>query len=140
MTDKLIKIIEFVSLPWKLIIAIGIVISLFISLSTVDNRFAKSDELDSLAITITKDRNNAFKLAEAQTVKTFQTFHIQQIILNKGLQLQILNIQKENLDKQYYNLKREMRKYPEDIFLKQDFEEIKQQKIEINKRINKILN
>lgn len=140
MSDKIKKIMEFISLPWKLIIAVGFVISMFVGLSTIDNRFAKSEQLDTLKTTMVASRDSAFRLAELQTVQTFQTFQAQQIEVTKTLQLQILNIQKEYLDKQYYNLRRELQKNPADIFLQEEFKDIKQQRIEIKQRIDNALN
>jgi len=137
MVDQVKKIMEYISLPWKIIISVGVAAGLFVSLFTIDNRFAKSDELVVLEKNIIKEQESAFKLAEAQTIKTFQTFQMQQIFVNKALQLQILNIQKENLDKQYYTIKRQLRKSPDDIELKDEYSDVKQQRLLIKQRIEK---
>jgi len=140
MTKKIKQAITFLASPWRIIISIGIVVSLFVGLQTVDSRFAKTKQLDSLQTTVLKERTSALQLAEAQTVQTFQIFQQKQQTQNQALQLQILNIQKENLDKQYYDLKRKQQQTPDDIFIREELNEVKQQRAEIKRRINSVLN
>lgn len=123
------------SFVWKIIIAVGVIVSLFISLYTVDARFAKSDQLKILQVNIEKDTCNALKLAEAESVKTFQGLQMQQIMMNKSLQLQILNIQKESIEKDYWDIKRRLRSNPNDIELQNDFNEVKKQREIIKEKI-----
>ena len=124
------------SLTWKLIIASGVLVSLFVGISTIDNRFAKSDQLNILETHIEKNINNKLLLAEAETVKTFEIFQMQQSTMNKTLQLQILNVQKDSIEKQYWLLKSQLRKDPNDIELQQDFEDIKKQSEDIKEKID----
>ncbi len=137
MNDKLKKTMEFFSVPWKLIVAIGIIVSLFVGLYTIDNRFAKSSQLVALASEVDEDMKGKFLLAEAQSVKTFQVFQIQQITMNKAIQLQILHIQKDSLDKEYWSLKSAIRKNPGDLELQEDFSDVKIQRQLIKERIDK---
>ncbi len=115
----------FSKLPWKLIATLTVLITLFGGMFAIDNRFAKSSQLNELSTTVCKDRDTAIKLAEVQTIKTFQGFQMQQIMMNKSLQLQILNIQKDSLDKEYWDLKRRLRDNPNDQDLKEDFNDVK---------------
>jgi len=137
MNDKLKKTIEFFSVPWKIIAAIGLVVSLFVGMYTIDNRFAKSVQLIALASEVDKDMDGKFLLAETQSVKTFQVFQIQQITMNKAIQLQILHIQKDSLDKEYWNLKRAIRKNPGDLEMQEDLSDVKIQRQLIKERIDK---
>ena len=80
------------------------------------------------------------ELVELRVAATIQD---QQKMLKLGIldnKLQILYNRKENLNKQYYNLSRELQKNPTDLFLQEEFKDVKQQLIEINKRINNALN
>jgi len=124
---------------WKVIIASGILVSLFVGLFTIDNRFVKSEQLTALETTMCKDVTGKFLLAEAATVKTFQGFQMQQIIMNKAFQLQILNMQKDSIDKEYWNLKRAIRRNPTDMELQEDFSEVKIQRQSIKEKIDKKL-
>lgn len=139
MTDKIKKMMEYISLPWKLIIAIGVIVSLFVGLQQVDSRFAKSDELATLESNLKTITAEKFKVAEAETIKTFETFQMQQMIMTKSLQYQILNIQKNMLDRRYYDLKRKLSKNPDDLEIKEEYEDVKQQRKDIQKRINETL-
>jgi hypothetical protein len=125
------------TLAWKVIIATGIVVSLFVGMFTIDNRFAKSQDLILLETHMEDGVENKLLLAEAQTVKTFKTFQMQQIIMNKALQLQILQMQKDSIEKEYWTLKSELRKNRDDLELKQDFNDIKIQREKIKEKIDK---
>jgi len=137
MNNNFKKTIEMFTLPWKLIVALGIVISLFVGLYTVDNRFAKAEQLTTLETHIDKDMDGKFLLAEAQSVKTFQGIQMQQVIMNKALQLQILHIQKDSLDKEYWSLKRSIRKNPNDLEMQEELDDVKIQRQLIKERIDK---
>ena len=137
MNDKLQKTKEFFNVQWKIIVAIGIIVSLFVGLYTIDNRFAKSTQLVALASEVDEDIEDKFLLAEAQSVKTFQVFQMQQITMNKAMQLQILNMQKDSLDKEYWSLKSAIRKNPGDLELQEDFSDVKIQRQLIKERIDK---
>ena len=133
------NLISFSKLPWKSIATITVLITLFGGMFAIDNRFAKSSQLESLSVTVSKDRTAAIKLAEVQTIKTFQGFQMQQMMMNKGLQLQILNIQKESIEKEYWDLKRRVRDNPNDRELKEDFNDVKIQRQLIKEKIDKII-
>jgi len=137
MNNNFKKTIEFFTVPWRIIAAIAIVISLFVGLSTIDNRFAKSTQLTALASEVDEDMNSKFLLAEAASVKTFQGIQMQQVIMNKALQLQILHIQKDSLDKEYWNLKRSIRKNPGDLEMQEELSDVKIQRQLIKERIDK---
>jgi len=137
MNDKLQKTKEFFNVQWKIIVAIGIIVSLFVGLYTIDNRFAKSTQLVALASEVDEDIEDKFLLAEAQSVKTFQVFQMQQITMNKAMQLQILNMQKDSLDKEYWSLKSAIRKNPGDLELQEDLSDVKIQRQLIKERIDK---
>lgn len=136
MNDKVKKTIEFFSVPWKIIAAIGIVITIFVGMSTIDNRFAKSKQLTALAAEVDEDMKGKFLLVEAESVKTFQGFQMQQSIMNKAVQLQILHIQKDSLDKEYWNLKRVIRKNPGDLEMQEELSDVKIQRQLIKERID----
>jgi hypothetical protein len=127
------------SLAWKVVIAAGILVSLFVGMFTIDNRFAKSAQLTTLETHIDEDVDGKFLLAEAASVKTFQGFQMQQIMMNKAIQLQIFNIQKDSLDREYWKLKREIRISPSDIELQEELSDIKIQRQIIKEKIDKKL-
>jgi len=137
--NKLRNLIVFASIPWKLISAIIVIITLFIGLFTIDNRFAKSDEIKALKTNITNERKAELKTSEFQVVKTLYDFRIQQQIMNQALQYQIYNIQKESISKEYWNLKRRIKDNPLDDELKEDFAQIKIQKEYIQQKIDSSL-
>ena len=137
MNNKIKKTINFFTVPWRIIAAITLVVSLFVGLSTIDNRFAKTLQLDALAVEVDEDITGKFLLAEAQSVKTFQVFQMQQIMMNKALQLQILNIQKDSLDKEYWSLKKNIRKNPDDLEAQEELSDVKIQRQLMKERIDK---
>ena len=139
MNNNFKKTIEFFTVPWRIIAAIAIVISLFVGLSTIDNRFAKSTQLTALASEVDEDMNSKFLLAEAASVKTFQGIQMQQVIMNKALQLQILHIQKDSLDKDYWDLKKQIRKNPGDLEMQEELSDVKIQRQIVKEKINKKL-
>lgn len=124
-------------IPWKFIVGAGILVSLFIGMFTIDNRFAKSGEVIAMAQTITKDRNAALLLAEAEAVTTFQGLQQQQAVMNKTLQLQMLQHQKEWKDTEYINLKRQLRLHPNDTEVIAELEAVRIERIVIKEKIEK---
>jgi len=123
------------SMVWKLIIAAGILVSLFVGMFTVDAHFAKTTQLDALAIGVEKDTNHKFLLAEAEAVKTMQGMQMQQVQVYKAITLNIFIIQKEALDREDIRLRRQIRLYPNDIELKNQLEDNKILRINIQKSI-----
>ena len=137
MNNKIKKTMEFFTVPWRIIAAIAIVISLFVGLSTIDNRFAKTTQLSALAAEVDKDMNGKFLLAESESVKTFQGIQMQQKTIVKAIQLQILHIQKDFVDKEYWSLKKAVRKNPGDLEIQEELSDVKIQRLLIKERINK---
>jgi len=137
MNDKFKKTVEFFTVPWRIIAAIALVVSLFVGLSTIDNRFAKTTQLSALASEVDKDMDGKFLLAEAESVKTFHGIQMQQKTIVKAIQLQILHIQKDFVDKEYWNLKKAVRKNPEDLEIQEELSDVKIQRLLIKERINK---
>jgi len=124
---------------WRTIVGIGVIVALLGGLFTIDQHYAKSDELTVLAKTVRSETCSSLKLAEAETVKTFQGFQLQQTAMNKAIQLQILNIQKDSLDKEYWGLKKQIRINPLDKELQIDFSDVKIQRIKMKEKIEKKL-
>jgi len=122
---------------WRTIVGIGVVVALLGGLFTVDQHYAKSEDLIILAKTVKSETCSSLKLAEAETVKTFQGFQLQQTAMNKAIQLQILNIQKDSLDKEYWDLKKQIRSSPLDKELQTDFSDVKEQRLKMKEKIEK---
>ena len=136
MNDKLKKTIDFFGTPWRIIIGIGVVVSLFVGLQNFDGYFAKTTQLNAMAATIEKDTKNKLLLVEAESVKTFQGLQMQQMIIHKSSLLQMYQIRKEFLDKEHSRLKREQRRYPNDIDIKEELEYNKHERLIIQQKIN----
>jgi len=124
---------------WTIIVSISIVISLLVGWQTLYGHFAKTTQLNELETNIKNDTKNKILLVEAESVKTFQGIQNQQIILNQSVILQMYQNHKEYLDKENIRLKRELKRYPNDIDVKDELEFNKLQRIQIQDKINKQL-
>ena len=127
----------FGGLPWKTIATIAVLITLFGGMFSIDNRFAKSEQLTEFCSLIKKETNSAIMLSEAAAVTTFQGLQTQQLIMNKSLQLQMLHHQKEWKDKEYFNLKRQLRLHPGDKEILEEIKEVKVERIILKEKIER---
>ena len=113
---------------WTAIIGFGTILALIGGLYQVDDRYAKADDLFVVKETI-----------EEKTIQTFEAFQTKQQSINDSVLLQILNIQYDNLIDRYYKLKNELKEFPTDEDLKQEFEEVIKRKEEIKVKRDRIL-
>jgi hypothetical protein len=125
------------SMIWKLIIGTGILVSLFVGMFNVDAHFAKTSQLNALEIEIEEDTNHKLLLAEAEAVTTMQGMQQEQQQTYKSIYLNIFIIQKEALNREDVRLRRQIRLYPNDIELKNQLDDNKRLRIDIQKSINK---
>lgn len=127
-------------IAWTVIIGIGVVGAAIGSLFLVEDRYAKAKDLVHLEREVEEDVDHKLILVENKTIKTFESYQMKQQTVNIGLQLQILNVQYDSLTDRYYTLKREMRKYPQDNDLRNEFQEVSRQRANIADKRSRLLN
>jgi len=127
------------SMVWKSIIGVGVLVSLFVGMFTVDAHFAKSDQLIAMGVEVKNHAKNKFLLAEAEAVKTFQGLQMQQEITYNTIMMNIFIMQKTSLDREDARLRRQLKLYPGTVDLKEDLERNKIDRALIQQNINKQL-
>ncbi|RLA81305.1 MAG: hypothetical protein DRG78_09430 [Epsilonproteobacteria bacterium] len=79
------------------------------------------------------------KQIEENTIKTFELYQMKQKTANDSLYLKILDQQLEYLDSRYYNLKRELRKFPNDTDVIEDLKQVSEERCKVRKEKSNLL-
>jgi hypothetical protein len=124
---------------WTIIIGIGVVGGAIGTLFLVEDRYAKARDLITLEDHMYDDVDHKIVLVENKSVQTFESYQMKQNTINKGLQLQILNVQYDNLTDRYYTLKRMLRDNPNNSDLRNEFNEVQRQRENVKQQREQLL-
>ncbi len=117
---------------WQVICGIAVILGIIGSFFVIENRWNQSDEVFAAEKEMTHMKK--------ETVETFQQVQMQMKRnddkLDKKFTLQMNTIVYDNLNEQYYRLKREVKSNPDDSELREEFENVKKRRKETKKRIN----
>ena len=120
------------TMPSKDIISIigGVVVlfSLIGSYYAFDNTYAREDAVCE-----------RIEAVERNSVKTFEAFQAKQQTIDKATKLEVYSVQKDSLDIDYSRLQKQIARDPNNIELKQEFEEVSTQRRRIKNRMDKIV-
>ena len=113
---------------WSVIAGTVVVLSLIAGIFTFDDRYVKCEILD-------------VKLAQAETnsVKTFESFQMRQAQDVRKLQIQIRDLEYNNSLKRYYELQRQLSANPNDTYLRDECQSVKDDLKRIKEKKQKLL-
>ena len=109
------KLKDFWNKSWKGVTLVASIIGIIMALVTFDARYAKSNDVVQ---------------AKQEVLQTFQQF-------KKSLDLRDDITKLDAVNTQLMNTKIQLRNHPNDQDLKEDYESLKQQKVYLQKRIDK---
>lgn len=119
------KFMAYLKKEWKLVTTVIGVLSIMISLGTIDARYAKTAEVKEL---------DQKKTTEIKQVKTEVAETITELKKNIQLQRDIMRL--ESVSDQIIKTKLLLKTYPKDKDLKEDYETLKQQKEKLQEKID----
>jgi len=120
---------------WKLTISVATVLALIGSFFVIESRWNQSDEVlaaDTKIESIQKETAKTFKGIRGEIEKSNRK-------LDKKFTYQIQSMQLESLTKQYYLLKRKLKSSPNDVELREEFQDVKEQRAKLKEKMKEIV-
>jgi hypothetical protein len=113
---------------WTVVVSIGVVLGVIGGVLSFDDRYVKCEALTT-----------KLEAVEIKTVQSLEAFEARQNMASKNLELQLLDIQYQNSLKRYHDLRRRVQNNPNDSFLKNEYDEVKEELRYVKERKRQVM-